>query len=176
MTAGPGELSMMSNHSRGRSSPWARALGGLVGLLLLGMVALLVSQWLVQSARQDAAFGETRDLAERHAKRMTERSGESLADRRSLVLALDAEERSGRGISTLYAFVREGTTATEVVMYTQPYEKAALPLSSGMGTARRCFTIVYSAVGTPKTTAAVTAHERKVSCVRVAEEVDGTDP
>ncbi|WP_411082660.1 hypothetical protein [Streptomyces sp. cmx-18-6] len=152
-----------------------KVFGALLCMLLFGVLALFVSQRLVESGREDVAFGRTVDHAERHARTMTEQSGALLADRRSAAAALESDERGGHGISTLYAFQRRGSTATEVVLYTVPYEKAALPFSSGTGAARRCFTIVYAAVGTPETTSHVTAHDSESSCAQIAEEVDAAE-
>ncbi|MFD3518321.1 hypothetical protein [Streptomyces sp. NPDC058657] len=75
----------------------------------------------------------------------------------------------------LRAFVREGSTATEVVLYARFYKKASLPFATGAGAADRCFTIVCSAVGTSAVTSKVIAHERESSCTVVAEKVSGTE-
>lgn len=143
-------------------------------MVLLGVVAVFVSQQFTDSRRKDAAFRETEEYAQRHARRMSARSGMLLTDKRAVEAKLEEDKREGAGMALLYAFVREESTATEIVRFTQPYERAMRLLSPATGTADRCFTIVYRAVGTPSVTADVTAHGSDVSCARIAEELNGT--
>ncbi|MFC9246187.1 hypothetical protein ACFT7S_19950 [Streptomyces sp. NPDC057136] len=79
-------------------------------------------------------------------------------------------------MSLLYAYVRTGSTATEVVQFTQPYEPAAMLLAPSLSTVKQCFTIVYEAVGTPSVSANVTPHGKDLSCVRVADELNEAGP
>ncbi|MEV4881322.1 hypothetical protein [Streptomyces cyaneofuscatus] len=141
------------------------------------MVTLFISQQVTESRRKDAAFHKTEDYAERHADVMAEQSGALLTDQRAVEAKLTEDRRTaGGGIALLHVFIREGSTATEVVQFTQPYEPAAMLLSPALTTVERCFTIVYEAVGTPSVSADVTAHGKDVSCVRIAEELNGGGP
>jgi hypothetical protein len=136
------------------------------------VIVLFALAHFTEKRREDAAFRRTEALAQQHADTVLKQSAVLLNDRRALEAELEASHRGGVSMATLYTLVARESTVTEVVQFSEAYERELVLLGPATDMARRCYTIVYKAAGTQSATAEVTAHDSHDSCARIAEKFE----
>lgn len=166
----------MASEESGRSAPWARALGALLGCVVLSVIAFLVYQKVSEDRREDAAFEATVDQANRHVSRVLEQPDENLANEGGIREVLTSASQKGKSAGRLVAFKRAGGEVTTVVLFSESYERFAPALGPATDLMDRCFTITYTGVGTSDIAADVIPHGRDASCADIAERIRPDEP
>ncbi|MFM9371859.1 hypothetical protein [Streptomyces sp. Da 82-17] len=120
----------------GRSAPWAKVLGVLLGAVLLAAVAYFVSNNIEQNNRENAAFEATRTDARRYADAVTDRVATWPAGREQLRNIL----RTTAGKNGLLFQVQDTSQRTRVIaLFTRHYTRPLALFGPADATADRCF-------------------------------------
>jgi hypothetical protein len=160
----------MTVEQRGRTAPWAKALGA----VLLALVVTLVAFWVIadsrESAREHTAFENTRDDARRFADALVARGGP--LSRHDVEDTLEQVTGNGRGNGLLYKVSSVDGRTRAVVRFARVYQRSASLFGPAQSTARRCFTVDLPTSAATRENVRIVAHGADESCTEVAAGVD----
>ncbi len=164
----------MKTERKGRTAPWAKALGAVLLVPVVVVVALFAVARHREGDRERDAFDATVTDARRFADALAGRGAAPSPQDVRDVLAETAGH--GRGDGVLHE-VRPAADGTRVIVqFSRTYERSPALFGPSTTTADRCFTIGLPALPADEspdgTEARVTAHGPDASCLEVAAAPD----
>ncbi|MGA5193089.1 hypothetical protein [Streptomyces exfoliatus] len=163
----------MKTERKGRTAPWAKALGAVLLVPVVVVVALFAVARHREGDRERDAFDATVTDARRFADALAGRGAAPSPQDVRDVLA----ETAGRGDGVLHE-VRPAADGTRVIVqFSHTYERSPALFGPSTTTADRCFTIDLPVLPADEssegTEARVTAHGPDESCLDVAAAAPG---
>ncbi|NEA64347.1 hypothetical protein [Streptomyces sp. SID12488] len=159
----------MTPEQRGRTAPWAKALGA----VLLTLVVTLVASWVVadhrESARKHTALENTRDDARRFADALVARGG--TLSRQDVEDTLARATGNGHGNGLLYKLSSANGRTQVVVLFARVYQRSVSVFGPAESMADRCFTVDLPMSAATRESVRIVAHDADDSCTEVAARV-----
>jgi hypothetical protein len=161
----------MTPEQRGRTAPWAKALGA----VLLALVATLVISWGVadsrESAREHSAFERTRDDARRFADALVVSEGGGggggTLSRQDVEDTLAQTTGNGQGNGLLYK-LSSGADRTQIVVeFARVYQRSPVLFGPAESMTERCFTVDLPTSAATRESVRIVAHDADESCTEV---------
>ncbi|CAM5621018.1 hypothetical protein [Streptomyces canus] len=156
----------MAPEQRGRTAPWAKALGA----VLLTVLAVIVTYYAIgtykESQRKEAAFGNTREDARRFVDKVLTREGGFPTTRQQMEDVYAAT--IGRTHAWLYVVRFDGTRTRVVAQFSRSYDRFLHLFGPADTRVSRCFTIDFPSTAADPNQVRITAHDSDESCANVS--------
>ncbi|MCX4981306.1 hypothetical protein [Streptomyces sp. NBC_00572] len=155
----------MKADQRGGTAPWAKALGAVLLVPVLALVALYAVGRFREAARERDAFDATRADARGFADALVAAKGVTPTDQ-DVRDVLDTAAAGRRGVLYEVRATADGTRV--LVQFSRPYERGVALFGPADAMADRCFTVGLPSPASGPPRAEVTAHGPEDSCADVA--------
>lgn len=155
----------MTAEREGRTAPWAKALGAVLLVVVVALVALFTAAHFREAAGERDAFEATRADAARFADALVATKGLTPSDQ-DVRDALDQYADGGPHLGALVEVRPTGHGTRVFVQFSRRYERTLVVFGPADAMATRCFTLDLPQTGPARPR--VTAHGPEKSCAAVA--------